>query len=469
MLHKTFISVIVALWSVLSVTAQTLSLDSCVVMALQGNRELRNAELQVQQREHIRKQYRANFFPKFSIEALDLYGNIDKSLTIDMMQVLPSPVAQTINGVTEQAFAYLVKSGILSPDQVAAISSRLQSMRPHVDVEIDNVFSGGISVEQPIYMGGKITAAYKMNRIGQQMAEQNLALSEDQVIVQTHEAFALLVKAQSLQRVALRYDSLLNKLHTDVSNAERHGLAHQNDVLKVTVKKQEAALQVLQAENAVTLARMNLCHNIGLPLDSDIKAQESQPLPEGVNTEATIAGRPELALLDLKTQMAAQQVKLDRSDFLPQLGVKANYGYTNGVKLMNERLFDRASFSIMASLKIPLYHFGEGYHKVKAAKLALERQRLEQEELTEKMHLELQQAANRLQESMSEVLITENGVKAAEANLRSSESAYRNGLATLAEHMESQTLWQQAEARHAIARTQLIVNMALYRKAAGIL
>ena len=147
----------------------------------------------------------------------------------------------------------------------------------------------------------------------------------------------------------------------------------------------------------------------------------------------------------------------------------ATWGYAHGVKVMDDYMFNRPGGSLMANLTVPLYHANEAQHKVKAAKLELERTRLEQEDLIEKMNLEMQQACNRMNESLLEVALTRKNLEQAEENLRASRKSYDHGLESLTNLLEAQTLWQQAYARKAMADAELVTNIARYKKACGVL
>lgn len=443
---------------------EALSIDSCVSMALRNNREIREASLQAEQYKHTRKSYFANYFPNIKAQALDLQSFAGtRSFDVDLLSFLPDGSGEVVKQLGAMLAQHLSEVfGVpISFDGLGTAS---------FDYKIGNVFSGGISLTQPIYMGGKITAAYKMSKIGEQMAQVNKQLTRDQVILGTHQAYALLLQASELEKVAVQYDSLLCQLMRDVESAKRHGLRSQNDVLKVQVKKSEAELQIVQARNGIRLAQMNLCHYIGLPLGQEVYVQEietTESKPSDAN--ATVSSRPEYNLLELKSELAAQQVKLTRSEFLPQLGVQAQYGYTHGVQFEGEYLLHRPGGSVIANLTIPIYHANEAYHKVKAAKLEHERAVLEQEDLVEKMNLELQQSANKLDESILEVELTKKNLEQAQENLRSSRKSFDLGLESLSDLLEAQTLWQQAYAKKATADCQLIVNEVNYRKAAGTL
>lgn len=136
---------------------------------------------------------------------------------------------------------------------------------------------GGIQVEQPLYMGGKIRAAYKMSLLGKEMAQLSETLTASEVIVKTDQAYAQVIKAKEMKKVADKYNAVLVELKKNVESAYKHGLKPQNDVLKVQVKLNESELNIRKAGNALRLATMNLCHYIGKPLTSDIRTADNFP------------------------------------------------------------------------------------------------------------------------------------------------------------------------------------------------
>lgn len=60
---------------------------------------------------------------------------------------------------------------------------------------------------QPVFMGGKIVAGYKMSQLGRDVARLNIQLQEDEVVLQT--ATANVIRAKELHKVQLQYNDLL--------------------------------------------------------------------------------------------------------------------------------------------------------------------------------------------------------------------------------------------------------------------
>lgn len=438
--------------SALSLSAQeTLSLEQCREMALKYNKEMAASAKQTESARYTAKSYWGNFFPNFTASGTGLHTTMDGSLNIPGGN-LPT-FSPTLDGqfVPNGGFAYF----------------------PGIDLKykVGTVYMGGVQVEQPLYMGGKIRAAYRMATLGKEMAQMNETLTATEVLLKTDQAYALAVKAREMKAVADKYNAVLTELMKNVESAHRHGLKPQNDVLKVQVKLNESELNIRKAENALRLATMNLCHYIGKPLDTELRLSEELPevrqdLP--IQT-SDITARPEYDILDKQVAIARQQVKLNRSELLPQVGIRGSYDYMNGLKLNDQKLFDEGSFSVLLNVSIPLFHFGERSNKVRAAKAKLEQTRLEQQNLNEQMTLELTQAANNLDEARLESELADRSLQQAEENMRVSKSQYEVGLESLSDHLEAQALWQQAYEQKVDAHFQLYLSYIAYRKAAGTL
>ena len=74
-------------------------------------------------------------------------------------------------------------------------------------------------IRDRLYMGGKIQAAYRMAVLGNEMAQINETLTATQVIVKTDDAYALMVKAQEMKKVAEKYQTVLTELLNNVESA----------------------------------------------------------------------------------------------------------------------------------------------------------------------------------------------------------------------------------------------------------
>jgi outer membrane protein TolC len=453
----------------LCVQAETLTLDECRSRALEYNKSLASSKLQIQKQEADLKAMKTNFLPNFKIIAADFYNTGKTTINPDLSTTFASGIANAQNVLAQLAAnpAYTPLIG-----GIKSIANGFKMPDDFLEFKIGNVFTAGVSFIEPLYAGGKITAGYKMNKLGVSMAQNKVRLTEQEVLLNTDNAYVLCVRAKEMGGVARSYKAVLDELKKTVENARKHGVRTQNDVLKVQVKLNEAELNILKADNAYRLAQMNLAQVIGAPLTERIEVTtDGLNIPTDNNVlfdgSTDISNRPEYDLLNQKTEMARLKIKLTRSDFLPNLAMFGSYSYLNGMKLMGERLFNKGSATVGVVLKVPLFHFGEGIQKVRSAKAAYQISQLEQQELNEKMQLELLQATNLLQEAALEIAVTNKSVEQAAENMRLSKRHYEVGTETLSDHLEAQALWQQANASSVEARCNYLVAYTKYMKARG--
>ncbi len=443
----TFITLV--LCALITNAQELLTLDQCRQLALDNNKRMAAANKQTQAAHYTMQSYRGNFFPNFTASGTGLYSSANGTFSLpggNLPTLMPDANGQPIpNG----GFAYF----------------------PGIDLnyKVRTVWMGGVQVEQPIFMGGKILAAYKMARLGKQMAQLNENLTATEVILETDQAYALMVKAQEMNKVAESYHAVLQELMKNMQSAYKHGLKSKNDVLKVQVKLNESELAIRKAENALRLANMNLCHLIGKPLIETLQISDDFPVIEqALETQVNdITARPEYHLLDKQVALAKQQIKLSRSELLPQVGIRGSYDYVHGLKVNEQRLFDDGAFSVMLNVTVPLFHFGERINKVRASKAQLEQVRMEQADLNEKMYLELTQAANNLDEAKLQTALADRSLEQADENRLISKGEYDAGLEPLSDHLEAQALWQQAYETKVDAHFQLYLSYVKYLKAAG--
>ena len=107
---------------------------------------------------------------------------------------------------------------------------------------------------------------------------------------------------------------------------------------------------VQKAQNGLALSGMNLGRIVGVDLMSELTVRDSlgEGIVSGLWEEGdNITGRPEYNMLERQIELKEKEVALTRSDFLPQLGVSASYGYSDGITL-NGKSDGIASFAALA-------------------------------------------------------------------------------------------------------------------------
>lgn len=429
---------------------QRLSLQECRQMALRHNIENNIAKEQTNISGYKVAAYRANYFPKISATGLYLYTDATLSKTLEGGR-LPTFVPDGKGGVVPNGgFAFM-------PDIP-------------LELKLSNTYNASLRIEQPIYTGGKITAAFKMAKTGREMAQINETLSASQVTLLCDEAYWNCVKTKAMIETATKYKKTLEELQRMVQNAVEEGMTHRKDLLTVQVKMNEAQLNLTRAQNGYRLSIMNLNHITGLPIHNTTEVIDSFDNDISISTTPDsfdITLRPEYTLLTKQLEMKKQQEKLARSEFLPNIGVMGIYGYTNGLKMNGERLVNGLNFAALLSINIPIYHWGEGRNKIKEAKVQSSIAQMQLNDSEQKMNLEATRAINELNEAILEVALTTKSVEQAQENMEVSKERYFTGMETLANYMEAQTMWQNSMSTLITSKASLNLSKTRYLKAIG--
>ena len=421
-----------------------LDLQKCRKMAVENSKKLQSAEQQGQKAGFDKKAYRANFLPKLS--ATGLYAYVHKKMKFD----IDGGYLPVYDGIP------LFKQYAFMPDIDLALG-------------IENAYTVGVMLEQPLYMGGKVRSAFRMASIGKEIADLNVKYNQAEVLAEADAAYWQYLKVCEQVKAAGKYLEVVKELVRNLEDAYRTGMAAQNDLLKAQVKQNEAELMVQKAQNGLALSGMNLCRIVGVDLMSELTVRDSlgEGIVSGLWEEGdNITGRPEYNMLERQIELKEKEVALTRSDFLPQLGVSASYGYSDGITL-NGKSDGIASFAALASLKIPIYHWGEGRNKVKAMKAEEEMVRLKKEETEQMMQLEVARARYNVEDAATRVRLTRRSLSQAEENLQVSKNRFEVGMETLTNYMEAQAQWQKAWSDWIEAKAELRVNETYYLKSTG--
>ena len=121
----------------------------------------------------------------------------------------------------------------------------------------------------------------------------------------------------------------------------------------------------------------------------------------------------------------------------------------------------------MLSVSIPIYDWGARKEKVKEQQYKTNAQKLEMEETSELLVLEVQNAVMQLNQSVKRIELAEKSLVQATENLRLNQDRYDAGTVLAEEVLKAQVLWQEAKSEILDAKAEYKINEAKYKKASG--
>lgn len=460
---------------------QSLTLDECKGLALEHNYKIRIAREDIGSSEALANSARTNFFP--NISATGLYNRTNRSIQLlenDMLiPVVPFSAIDPETGQFDpnrdptNTFVFNPISGGMLEDKDGNPVFNNYAWLPKDQLKFGNknLFMAGVNLTQPIYTGGKIKEMYRIGQLNNQIAKLSLIKEQNELLYSVEESYWRVVSLQEKVKMIGSYIDLLGKLKADVENLLDEGIIIKTDVLKVSVKVNEAQLNLKKAENGLELSQMALCQMVGLPLDAEIMLNDSlngtPTLSAEVMADSVMANRPELAMLHKAVSIAQSGVKVMRSRYLPNIGLSAGYAFLNPNPYNGFSNEFGGDWNVGVAINIPIYHWNDKAYTLRAAKHEQQKAELQLAEAREMVSLQVQQARFAVGEGQKRLAMAQENLQLANENLRVTTNSFAEGMVKTTDVLEAQALWFEANSNLIDARMENQLSVINLKKVIG--
>lgn len=461
-----------------------LSLDSCRALAIANNKELLIGNEKINVAHYQRKAAFTNYLPNFSATGAYMRNQKEFSLLSNDQKTALSGLGTSISGPLQQAAGVV---GQLHPELAPLLSSLGGTIEPALNqagsslvdafrTDTRNVYAGAITLTQPLYMGGKIRAYNKITKYAEELARQQHNTGMQEVILDTDQAYWQVISLVNKKKLAEGYLKLLEKLDSDVEKMIAEGVATKADGLSVRVKVNEAEMTLTKVEDGLSLARMLLCQLCGIDLSTPVVLEDEQiddiPLMENTsqaNVETALANRPELHSLELATKIYKQKVNVTRAEFLPSVALMGNYMATNPSVFNSFENKFKGMWNVGVMVQIPIWHWGEGIYKVKAAKAEARIAQYQLDDVKEKIELQVNQSAFKVREAAKKLTMAKKNLEKADENLRYATLGFEEGVIAPSNVLEAHTAWLSAQSEKIDAQIDVKLTEIYLQKSLGTL
>ena len=410
--------------------AQAYTLQQIKDSALQNNIAIRTAQHDIEAANQQRKEAFTKYFP--NVSGTGVWFNANKGM------------AQTTLNLGEN----------MSPELGAALA---QSLPQEALMALGNPISismmkngtiGSVMAVQPVFAGGQIINGNKLAKLGEDVSQLKLRLSENEVEKTAEQYFWQLASLQEKMKTIEAVDTLLRDIHKDVDVAVRAGVAMRNDLLQVELRQNDISSQKLKLQNGLSLVRMLLSQYCGLrdtsfTIEYSILNIENPALQKGANN-------------------------FQSSIFNVQCSI-FNVQCLTEYKLFHNLLDNNHTFGmVFATVSVPITDWWSGSHAIK--RKAIEHQKA-QEQLTdnaELLKIRMQNARNGVEESYQQLMLAQRSIEQAKENLRLNRDYYRAGTSKMSDLLEAQLLYQQSLDKHTDAFADYQNKLLEYKQACGL-
>ncbi|WP_319499790.1 TolC family protein [uncultured Draconibacterium sp.] len=410
---------------------KVMTLEDCREQAVKFNKELKNAALQNREAQVNQEVARTAYLPSvgFSSSLMHRPG----------MDAINMPGHFLPTADSEEAALNGDFSG----------TSDVWSPGINIDLGSLTLINSGFEVNQAIYAGGKIRYANQQADAGVSIADMALNMKYSEVIEHTDKAFWQVATVEENIIIAEEYIKMLTELEEQMTAMYEVGLQPASEKLRVTVQKNEADLNLIKARNGLKVAKMYLNQILGQPLDTEIQiSHEAGSNVKLFNLEDGLeqAGnkRNELKILEKQKEISELDAKITRADYLPTIGVSAQY-----TSYWVKDLYEEIDFQPMlaAQVSIPIFQWGQGKKKQRAAQLKVQQAETDLQHTNDLINLEVMQVKVQVEEAYESILLAQKSVAEAEESMNETEASFEVGLNTTTDLLNAQAQWVQAKAQ----------------------
>ena len=340
-----------------------------------------------------------------------------------------------------------------------------------------NMYAGAITLTQPLYMGGKIRAYNKITQYAEELARQQHHTGMQEVILSTDQAYWQVISLVNKKKLAEGYLKLLQKLESDVDHMIAEGVATKADGLSVKVKVNEAEMTLTKVEDGLSLSKMLLCQLCGLDLSTNVVLADENmnDLPillkenSEINMETAYASRPELKSLELASLIYKQKVNVTRAEHLPTVALLGNYLVSNPSVYNGFENKFKGMWNVGVMVQVPIWNWGEGVYKTKAAKAEAQIAKYQLQDAREKVELQVNQAAFKVTEAKKKLIMASKNLEKANENLRYATLGFEEGVIAPANVLEAHTAWLSAQSEKIDAQIDIKLTEIYLQKSLGTL
>lgn len=413
------------------VAQQPLTLQQCRELALQHNEDLKHADNALLQAEMDKQIAFASYLPQLDGSLMGVYGK-----DIDLM------------GMST--------------------------------IQMHGMWMAGLTLTQPLYVGGQITTGNKLAAVGLKAKQELLRKTRAEVIKEVDNGYWTLIAVQEKVKMLQAYERQMNALYDQVQLSVDAEMATENDLLRIATKQSEIKYQLQKAQNGVELCRMALCSTLGLDLTDQLQLVDTEITAQApLNLDEDISARPEVALLQQQLEVSKYQVKMAKSGYLPTVALQLGYNHLDNMKIKgfaqdaegNYQPYTRNHYNnsttAMLSVQVPLFHWGSEVKKVKKARLDVRNAELDLQKNTRLLGIEARQAVQNLTSGYQMIETSRLGRDQADQNLANMQLKYDNEMCTLTDLLDAESQWQQARSNEIEALTQYKIYETEYLRVTG--
>lgn len=424
----------------------TLTLDEAIEIALNDNPTIKVANLEIERFDYVRKQ-----------TASSLYPQVDASAQY-------------------------------------ALALRRQEMTEGFSFGGKNTFNVSGNVSVPLFVPS-VYRQMKLNRTQMASAVESARASRIDLVAAVRSAYYNVLLAEQSLTVLQEAIATTQRVVDNTKTLYENGLAAEYDYITAQVQLSNLKPQVLQAENGISITKLQLKMYLSLPEEVELSIagslddfRERVLLAEDYSTD--VSQNTTLKSLDIQRELLEHQEKLIQTTRMPTLAAFGSISYIGQERVDLSGLMgggmaggagagagataqEQSKFwwqypiSVGAQLSIPIFSGLKKHNQLREVRNQIAQFDLQREYAEKGVKLQVQQSINTLLTARETMLSNELTVEQAQKAYDISYTRYNAGAGTILELNSSQLSLTQAQLNYSQSIYDYLSAQAEYEKVLG--
>ncbi len=449
---------LILLLGIAIVSLKALTLSECVNLAKENNKTIKKAREEVKKYKESYKDVKGNLLPQLNLSGGYQYEY--KKLPNALIPEIPSlsmmltpqstPDDQIIAGYIDGAFTNLI------PEQTTKTYN----------------LAGKLKLNQVIFMGGKLINGINIAGKLYHLQEKKYFLTEQDIIYQTIDMFYKCILANEVVKIQKEAYQVATKHFNVVKTMYEQGLVSEYDFLRAKLEKEKIVPQIYEAEKnrdliTESFAKFLNIDKKNLKLEGSIKMPKIKEISLKEALKIGLKNRMELKLAKIGVEVSKVQLRYQKGNFLPNIGLNAEYDYYGSTENSFKKDNFGNSYQVGIGFSMPLFTGFSNRAKISKARHQLKQSELDFSNLKDMIELDITNSFKQLQKDRVAVNVQKSNLELSQKALKIAEKRYENQLSDQLEVFDAQIQNKASRLAYLQSVYQVITDYQKFKKSIG--
>lgn len=300
-----------------------------------------------------------------------------------------------------------------------------------------NVWSGGLNVSLPLVVPS-LWKNIQMSEVDIELSMEQARSSRIDLANQVKKSFYSLLLAQDSHDVFRKtYETDSINLE-DIRNRYHQGVVAEYDVITAEVRLKSLIPNILQSENMMKIAELQLKMLMGIDSDIPLKVvgslddYEQSMFNVIIPADTSLVNNSDLKQFNLQSEMAQKAFEMQKLQYAPSLVTTFNWTYMSQNNDFKFNTYRWDPYSMLGvTLQIPIFSGGQRYHGVKQSQIQLWQLDEQRKEVERGLKLAIRNNYDLIHKNIEQVVATQSSVEMARKGHQITLKRYETGMGTI--------------------------------------